>query len=151
MRYWDASALVPVIVAEEGTALARSWLEEDAAVVTWALTAVELTSAIERRARQRLLGIDGRRRALELVRQLAEGWDEVTDLLAVRRQALTYLARHNLRAADALQLAAAFLTSEGDPPSLGFTCLGSKKPQVDPDDVNSQLAESEADDDEVPF
>ena len=40
-----------------------------------------------------------------------------------------------------------FLTAE----ALGFTSLGSKKPQADPDDVNSQLAESESDDDEVPF
>ena len=57
------------------------------------------------------------------MRDLADGWDEGTDLRAVRGQALTYLARHNLRAADALQLAAAFLTSEGDPQSLGFICL----------------------------
>jgi predicted nucleic acid-binding protein len=123
MKYWDASAIVPLLVAEEGSSLVRDWLRDDPVVVTWALTVVEICSAIERRVRQGLISTSDRPQLLDVVRQLADGWDEVHDLLAVRAHATTLLARHSLRAADALQLSAACLVSEGDPSSLTFVCL----------------------------
>jgi hypothetical protein len=54
---------------------------------------------------------------------LAAAWGEVVDLLAVRTRATPLLARHTLRSADAAQLGAAIVASEGDPPSLVFACL----------------------------
>ena len=42
---------------------------------------------------------------------------------AVRSRAVALLARHPLRAADALQLASALVLAEGDPSSLEFVCL----------------------------
>ena len=38
MRYWDASALVPLVAAEPETERVRSWLTEDEHVVPWAWT-----------------------------------------------------------------------------------------------------------------
>jgi hypothetical protein len=123
VKYWDASALVPLVVSEASTGEARACLEEDPSIVTWAWTRVELVGAVERRARDGLLTRVQRRAALERFTALAETWDEVADLLAVRTRALPLLARHPLRAADAGQLAAALLVADQGLPGLAFVCL----------------------------
>lgn len=123
MRYWDASALVPLVIAEDASQRARDWLSEDAAIVTWSWTAVELASAVERRSRQGELSRTQRRKCLDAFQGLARHWDEVADLFATRARAVALLARHPLRAADAAQLGAALLVAEDDPASLTFVCL----------------------------
>jgi hypothetical protein len=122
--YWDASALVPLIVAEPGTELVRSWLETDSEIVTWAWTRVEITRAIERRTRQGELSRQQRRQVLDRLGAFADTWDEVHEVLAVRPKASLLLARHPLRAADAAQLGAALLVNEQlGGGSLPFMCL----------------------------
>ncbi len=123
MRYWDASALVPLIVSEPRSRLARTWLLQDDHIVTWAWTRTEITSAIERRTREGALTRAQRRAVLGRLRALATGWDEVIDVLAVRKRANAVLARHPLRAADAGQLGAALLVSEQLADPLVFLCL----------------------------
>lgn len=124
MRYWDASALVALIVAEEGTEHVRPCLRDDPTIITWAWTRVEITSAVERRFREGRLTRSIRKDLLNRFERLAEQWDEVTDLLAVRDQALRLLARHRLRAADAGQLAAALIVAtERGVSGLAFVCL----------------------------
>jgi len=112
VRYWDASALVPLIVSESGTDQTRSWLASDSEIVTWAWTRVEITSALERRTREGALSRDARRIVLDRLNTFADTWDEVAEILAVRSQAGLLLARHPLRAADAGQLGAALLVQE---------------------------------------
>ena len=124
MRYWDASALVPLLVSEPSTNLARTWLADDSEIVTWAWTRVEIASAIERRAREGALSRRDRRQVLERLETFADTWDEVTEILAVRSRASLLLARHPLRAADAGQLGAALLVNEQlDGRPLSFMCL----------------------------
>ncbi len=124
MRYWDASALVPLVVSEPSTELARTWLAEDSEIVTWAWTRVEIASAIERRAREGAVSRRDRRQVLERLDTFADTWDEVTEVLAVRSRASLLLARHPLRAADAGQLGAALLVNEQlDGRPLSFMCL----------------------------
>jgi predicted nucleic acid-binding protein len=123
VRYWDASALVPLIIAEAETDRARSWLEGDPAIATWAWTRVEIASAIERRVREGSITRPQRQVILDRLRDLVATWDEVVDVLAVRRRAVALLARHPLRAADAAQLGAALLVAEDDPASLTFVCF----------------------------
>lgn len=123
MRYWDASALVPLVVAEPGTNQVREWLAEDPHVVTWAWTQVEIAGAIERRRREGHIILSQRRMLLARFAVLAETWDEVTDVLATRARAIPLLGRHPLRAADAAQLAAALVVAEAGAASLAFVCL----------------------------
>lgn len=123
MRYWDASAIVPVFVAEEQSNLVRRWMDEDHAVITWAWTRVEVASAIERRVRESVYTREERQDAFARANEHAAEWSEVSDLMAVRKRALALLARHSLRAADAAQLAAALVVAEDDPASLVFVCL----------------------------
>ena len=122
MRYWDASALVPLIVAESDSEQARGWLAEDDHIVTWVWTRTEITSAIERRTREGPLSRRQRRDVLDRLGTLANGWDEVADVLAVRSRADALLARHPLRAADAGQLGAALLVQEQLAGTLTFVC-----------------------------
>ena len=123
MRYWDASALVPLVVAEPASNLVLGWLAEDDRIVTWAWTRTEIVSAIERRTREGSLSRLQRREVLGRFNVLAEIWDEVTDVLAVRSRANALLARHPLRAADAGQLGAALLVQEQLAGPLTFVCL----------------------------
>ncbi len=125
MRYWDASALVPLVVAEPRSPLARAWLSDDDHIVTWAWTQTEITSAIERRTRDGTLSREQRRETLRRFDALAESWDEITDVLPVRARANALLARHPLRAADAGQLGAALLIQEQMAGVLTFVCLDS--------------------------
>ena len=54
---------------------------------------------------------------------MAREWSEVLATDAVRGTALRMLRVHPLRAADSLQLAAAFVAAEHDPASLDFVSL----------------------------
>ena len=122
MRYWDASALVPLIVAEADSDLVRGWLSDDDHIVTWVWTRTEITGAIERRTREGSISRPRRREVLDRLGALADRWDEVTEVLAVRVRADALLARHPLRAADAGQLGAALLVQEQLAGPLPFAC-----------------------------
>lgn len=122
MRYWDASAVVPLLLAEATSAGMRALLDDDPRIVTWAWTVAEITSAVERRSREGTLDRRQRRAVLERLGDLAATWDEVTDVLAVRRRATQLVARHPLRAADAGQLAAALLVAPDSGAPLPFVC-----------------------------
>ena len=123
MKYWDASAVVPLVVAERHSALVRSWAARDSGIVTWGWTRVEVVAAVERRAADGSISAGQRRQVLARFADLFDAWDEVTDLLAVRTKAVQLLARHSLRAADSAQLAAALVVAESDPGTITFVCL----------------------------
>jgi predicted nucleic acid-binding protein len=57
------------------------------------------------------------------LKQLADGWHEIEPSETVRENAVRFLRVHPLRAADALQLAAAFLAAERRPSSLEVVTL----------------------------
>ncbi len=123
MRYWDVSALVPLVVAEPASSLVREWLAEDEWIITWVWSRTEIVSAIERRTREGSLSRRQRREVLGRFDTFADSWDEVTDVLSVRSRAKALLARHPLRAADAGQLGAAQLVQEQWAGPLAFVCL----------------------------
>lgn len=125
MHYWDASAIVPLCVEEPRSAKLRK-LAEAESIVTWCLSAVEVRSAIERRTRDGSLPPRARERALGDLRELAEGWTEVAAIGSVRERALRLLGVHLLRAADAVQLAAALIVAEDQPTGHSFVCSDSR-------------------------
>jgi predicted nucleic acid-binding protein len=123
VRCWDASALVPLLVAERDSDAVCTRLSEDDHIITWVWTRTEIVSAIERRTREGALTRPERRGVLDRLAVLAASWDEVTEVLAVRSRANALLARHPLRAADAGQLGAALLVQEQLASPLTFVCL----------------------------
>jgi predicted nucleic acid-binding protein len=120
VRFWDTSALVPLFADEATTPAVRDILSLDDKVVVWSLTRVELTSAMWRRDPPPKTG---RAMAVAEVTRAWSDWSEVSEFETVSNRSLSLCERHRLRAADALQLAAALLASEGVPSSLPFVTL----------------------------
>lgn len=123
MRFWDASALIPLLVEEPGRERMLAQLEEDSEVLSWWGTPVEITSAMARRESEMLLTSDEVSSTLTALRALAESWHEIVPSDSVRRTAQRLLRSHPLRAADSLQLAAALIAADHDPASLEIVCL----------------------------
>ena len=126
MRFWDASALVPLLVGEASTAGLLDLLSSDADVLVWWGTAVECVSAVARRERDGVLSGTEAQRALDKLRALADAWQEVLPSGVVRATAQRLLRVHPLRAADGLQLAAALVAAEGESHLLEFVCLDAR-------------------------
>ena len=123
MKYWDSSALLPLLVREESTKALSKLLAGDRSLLVWWGSAVECASALCRLEREGNLDADGVSAALERLAVLRASWHEVQPTDMVRETALRLLRTHDLRAADALQLAAARVASEGRARSLPFVCL----------------------------
>ncbi len=119
MRFWDSSALVPLLLAQPRTERAKRLLEEDGEPVVWWGSAVDCASSIARLYRDGHLSGRDEQAARALLESLRSSWFEVQPGDGVREQALRLLRLHPLRAADALQLAAA-LEWAGAPPDGGF-------------------------------
>ncbi len=117
MRYWDASALAPLVIEEEASELALGWLRSDTEIALWGLTRLELVSAVERRVREGNIPTSARQPALRRIERITADAHEITDPAAVRMRALP------LRAADAAQLGAALLVAAPDPASLVMVVL----------------------------
>jgi predicted nucleic acid-binding protein len=115
VRFWDSSAVVPLLVRQESSPRTENWLVEDAGMVLWTLTPVEVMSAFRRLVRERSLEENGARIAERRLDQLVAACHVVIDVPAVKGLAIRLLRFHALRAFDALQLGAALLWSEGHP------------------------------------
>lgn len=123
MRYWDTSALLPLCVRERTTARLTRIYADDPAIITWWGTRVEATSALARLERDELLVGADQLDAAGRLTALAAAWAEVEPAVVVREQAERLLRTHPLRAADALQLAAAVVASGHRPPQLPLVSL----------------------------
>jgi predicted nucleic acid-binding protein len=123
MRFWDSSALVPLCVEEPATEALMKLLAEDTAVAVWWATPVECASALARLEREGDLDPASGRRAFDRLDRLATAWCHIEPTDEIREVARRLLRVHPLRAADALQLAAAFVAAERRPPTLTVVTL----------------------------
>jgi uncharacterized protein len=130
MRFWDSSAVVALLVDELATPAVRAAHADDIAMSTWWGTEVECVSALARLEREGRLDATGMADTFERLDGLASGWAEVQPLQRIRRSALRLLRVHPLRAADALQLAAALAMAEDHPASLPFVTLDDRLAEV---------------------
>lgn len=119
MRFWDSSALIPLILEQPYSPRSRALLEDDPDGVIWWGTPIECASAFARLRREGRLTPDEEVEASHLVESLRSAWHEVQPGDGLRVQALRVLRLHQLRAGDALQLAAA-IEWGGGPPSGEF-------------------------------
>ncbi len=119
MKFWDTSAVVPLLTDEATSSLRLRQAEEGGMLVWWA-TSVECLSAVQRAVRA---GIVSEREYPNIVghlRELEQHWTEIEPTQQVRLQAERLLRTHPLRAADALQLAAAIIGAEYEPNGMTF-------------------------------
>ena len=123
MKFWDASAVVPLLIAEESTRRLQALAAKDSAMLVWWASAVECISALARLERDGALNPAAMTLALQRLHKLSAGWHEVDPSDEIRETAARFLRVHALRAADALQLAAAFAAAERRPASLEIVTL----------------------------
>jgi predicted nucleic acid-binding protein len=118
VTYWDASALVPLVVREATTEFYTK-IAKETQIVTWWGSCLECTSAIERLARRGSAPaqVAESYRMLEL---LAGEWREIGSSEKLRRAAARTLKTHVLRTSDALQLGAAIIASGFEPHTARF-------------------------------
>jgi uncharacterized protein len=121
--FWDASAIVPLLVMETTTPSLQALARRDSDMVVWWGSQVECASALARLERGAWLDRKAAALASDRLRQLADRWHEIEPSDIVRENAIRFLRVHPLRAADALQLAAAFLAAERRPSSLEVVTL----------------------------
>ena len=130
MRFWDSSALVPLLVAEPASPAVTAELERDQGIVAWWATAVECMSALARLERDGSLPAPSMGDAVRRLDALASGWQEVQPVGLVRQVAIRLLRVHPLRTADALQLAAAAVAAEDHPSTMPFVTLDERLAQA---------------------
>jgi predicted nucleic acid-binding protein len=123
LRFWDSSALVPLLVRQRASARMRAVYRSDSGVLAWWSARVECESAVSRLERDGLLGRKSAAAARGRVDRFAETWQEVQPSEPLRDNARRLLRVHDLRAADALQLAAAAAAAEGRPATLAVVSL----------------------------
>ena len=125
MRFWDSSALVPLVMEQGASNQMLKVSATDKIKAYWWGSRVECASALARLERE---GADPDK--IEAAFRNLEGMlvagGEVMPSESIQTNAIRILRMHPLRAGDALQLAAAFHASEGHPPSLEFVCLDAR-------------------------
>jgi len=109
---------VALVVDEPRTPERHATLRRDPVIVTWWGSRIECASALNRLERDHRFEGDGFDRSMDQLGLLAASWVEIEPLEQVRRRAIRLLRLHPLRAADALQLAAALTASDEDPQRL---------------------------------
>lgn len=123
MKFWDTSALIHLMVQQGSIHKVARIIKRDQEISTWWGTRVECVSGLTRLSRERHLDDDGLKAALEGLVTMCENWVEIQPSIPLREIATRCLRTHPLQAADALQLAAAWVASEQKPSTLEFVTL----------------------------
>jgi predicted nucleic acid-binding protein len=123
VKFWDTSALVPLLVEESATAEVQSLYQSDPTLLVAWTTMVECASAVARAERDEALTPRQATVAFARLDELGRVWREVEPTGDLRDVARRLLRVHPLRAADAIQLAAATLAAERRPPALEVVTL----------------------------
>jgi uncharacterized protein len=123
LRFWDASAVVPLLLDEPRSEGLRAESAEQPELVVWWGTIVECASAVGRRERTGALEPSDATEALATLVRLTRDWREVPPTSTLRDDAQRLVRVHDLRAADAFQLAAARTAADGEPGALPFVTL----------------------------
>jgi predicted nucleic acid-binding protein len=122
--------VVPLLVQEESTAAVKALLQAEQDMLSWWGTDVECASALARLEREGGMDPPDVGRALRRLSELRRAWHEIQPSDSLRETAIRLLRVHDLRAADALQLAAAVVASAGRPSALPFVCLDERLTQA---------------------
>lgn len=121
MRFWDTSAIIPLLVEEHVSAQIDKLFLEDALLVVWWGTSIECISAVTRLEREGRLSHQETEEVVARLTELRETWREIQPAGAVKQVAERILRLHPLRSQDAQQLSACILANRDQ--SLEFVTL----------------------------
>jgi len=123
MKFWDSSALIPLLLPEPETRALGTLLKADPVIAAWWGTRIECAAAIARLERERRVTGQHMAQARSRLDLLADQWIEIAPSPQVRDQAERLVRVHTLRSADAHQLAAALVASQHRPGSLELVTI----------------------------
>jgi predicted nucleic acid-binding protein len=123
--FWDTSALVLLCIQQGKSRLTQIALRNKSITVWWN-TPVEMMSAFCRLLRQDEIGQRDFEAALARLASLKASWIEILPTERVRELAEGLLQTYPLRAADALQLAAALTWTRKQPRKRTFICCDNR-------------------------
>jgi predicted nucleic acid-binding protein len=126
MRFWDSSAIVPLVCRERETSSMLHAYALDMDMIVWGFARTEVLSALCKHARSGSLSQRAFTEAKARLALLESDWTENVDYEGVRERAERLLGTHALSAADALQLAAALVAVEEKTRGFGFVTLDTR-------------------------
>jgi predicted nucleic acid-binding protein len=130
IHFLDASVLVKRYVDEPGSRALRAFLRKRRQIAASRLSAVEVPSALWRRARDGSLRVEDVHRSLSALATDLSELDVVEARPAVIQLAASLVARHPLRAYDAVQLASALRLGRDTGLSLSFSSADERLTEV---------------------
>lgn len=104
--FWDTSALVPLFVGQTSTPHAKQIFENYSIVIWWAAP-VEIAGALARLLRMKKINSQEYSESRKLAGEMSSLWSTIRPSDSLRTRATRVVEHYDLRAADALQLAAA--------------------------------------------
>ncbi|NVL92993.1 MAG: type II toxin-antitoxin system VapC family toxin [Desulfobacterales bacterium] len=114
MRFWDSSAIVPLLVLERETEQCIRALQSDKEVMVWTLSKIEVFSALCRRFREGALKEVDFESTKKRMNDFFDMAFEIISVPKVKDRALRLLQVHPLRATDAMQLASVLVATQED-------------------------------------
>ncbi|MFZ3122752.1 MAG: type II toxin-antitoxin system VapC family toxin [Thermodesulfovibrionales bacterium] len=123
MKFWDASAIIPLCIDEPQTKILQDIAKKDNAIAVWWGSLIECYSAFARLRRDGALKFEEEDQLREILASLSDTWTEIEPSEDIRDITGRLLLNHPLRAADSLQLAAAIVWADKKPRGHHFVCL----------------------------
>ena len=123
MKFWDASAIIPLCIDEPQTKILQDIAKKDNAIVVWWGSLVECYSAFARLRRDGALKFEEEEQLRGILASLSDTWTEIEPSEDIRDITGRLLLNHPLRAADSLQLAAAIVWADKKPRGHHFVSL----------------------------
>ncbi len=126
MKFWDSSALIPLFVEEDSSAIVRKIVKTDLHMVVWWGAVLECKSALARLRREGVISVEEEYSVRGRLKTAAAYWTEITASEQVRQEASRLLLVHPLRTADSLPLAAAIIWAGAPVQEQDFVCLDAR-------------------------
>lgn len=123
MSFWDSSALISLVLPEQSSFRVANLLPTRSSMALWWATPVECYGALARAKRSGRIAASSFLRGESTLRSLFTHALEIEAWIEVRERAVQLATKHPLRAADALQLAAALEWCSGNSRGESFVCL----------------------------
>ncbi len=117
--YWDTSALLPLCILQPQTTAAQACFARYE-IVTWWATPIEIVSGLNRLERMGTITHSHYLATKPFVQKIVRDFMLVHESAGISKDACALLGLHPLRAADALQLAAALEACEHQPRGYVF-------------------------------
>ena len=123
MKFWDTSAIIPIIIEQSYSAEIKQILKTDPHMIVFWGTIVESLSALSRLQREHFLDDTSFKHASGLLETLIRNWTEILPGNDLREQAIRIVSVHGLKTLDSLQLSAALIWTNKRPVNNSIVSL----------------------------